>query len=134
MDNLNLYKVNLTLLLEGVTAIVAAMRDAIEPVDETAAEAAPAAKPKRAPKPEKLPNPVPVDDVPPFEPDVSEAKPAPAFTLEDVRAVLAEKSRQGLTAEVRALLQQFGADKLSEVDPARYSDLLKAAEGLVLEA
>ena len=48
--------------------------------------------------------------------------------MEDVRAVLADKSREGHTAAVRALLQKFGADKLSEIDPAKYEDLLKAAE------
>jgi hypothetical protein len=45
-----------------------------------------------------------------------------------VRAVLAEKSRAGHTAEVRELLQKYGADKLSAVDPANYEALLKDAE------
>ena len=48
--------------------------------------------------------------------------------LEDVRAVLAEKSRAGHTAEVRTLLQKYGAAKLSAVDPANYEALLKDAE------
>lgn len=34
------------------------------------------------------------------------------LTLEEVRAVLAEKSRAGHTAEVKALLTKHGADKL----------------------
>ena len=46
----------------------------------------------------------------------------------DVRAVLAEKSRGGHTAEVRTLLQKYGASKLSAVDPANYEALLKDAE------
>ena len=50
--------------------------------------------------------------------------------LEDVRAVLAEKSRAGHTAEVRTLLQKYGAAKLSGVDPANYKALLKDVEGL----
>lgn len=54
----------------------------------------------------------------------------PAITLEQVRAVLAEKSHDGFTAEVRALLQQHGADKLSLIDPAEYESLLKDAEEL----
>ena len=45
-------------------------------------------------------------------------EPKPELTLEDVRAVLAEKSRAGHTAEVRALLKKYGAAKLSEIDPA----------------
>ena len=54
----------------------------------------------------------------------------PPLTLEQVRAVLAEKSRNGHTAEIRALLQKYGAAKLSLVDPAHYKDLLRDAEVL----
>ena len=52
------------------------------------------------------------------------------ITLEEVRAVLAEKSRNGHTAEVRELLIKHGANKLSEIDPAKYPVLLKDAEVL----
>lgn len=54
----------------------------------------------------------------------------PTLTLEQVRAVLAEKSRQGHTAEVRSLLQKYGAEKLSAVDPSNYKALLNDAEVL----
>ena len=50
------------------------------------------------------------------------------LTLEEVRAVLAEKSRAGHTAEVKELLNKHGADKLSEIDPAEYPALLAKAE------
>ncbi len=53
-----------------------------------------------------------------------------SITLEQVRTVLAEKSQSGKTAEVRALLQKFGAAKLSEIESDKYSELLKAAEEL----
>ena len=52
----------------------------------------------------------------------------PALKLEQVRAVLAEKSRAGYTADVRELLQKYGASKLSQVDPANYEALLSDAE------
>lgn len=52
------------------------------------------------------------------------------LTLEEVRMVLAEKSRAGHTAEVRALLVKHGAEKLSDIDPARYPALLADAEVL----
>ena len=52
------------------------------------------------------------------------------LTLEEVRAVLAEKSRAGHTAEVKELLARHGADKLSEIDPAEYAALLAEAEVL----
>ena len=55
-------------------------------------------------------------------------EPKPELKLEDVRAVLAEKSRSGHTAEVRALLKKYGAAKLSEIDPANYEALLQGAE------
>lgn len=53
-----------------------------------------------------------------------------AVTMEDVRAVLAEKSRAGLTAEVRELLKKHGAGKLSDVPSADYEMLLAEAEVL----
>ena len=58
---------------------------------------------------------------------IPEEKP---LTLEEVRAVLAEKSRAGHTAEIRELLNKHGADKLSEIDPAEYAALLAEAEVL----
>ena len=49
--------------------------------------------------------------------------------LEELRAVLAEKSRAGKTAEVKGLLNKYGVDKLSELDASKYDELLKEAEG-----
>ena len=58
-------------------------------------------------------------------------KPKPKeVTLAEVRAVLAEKSRQGHTGEVKELLAKYGADKLSGVDPAKYAELKAEAEVL----
>ena len=54
----------------------------------------------------------------------------PTVTLEEVRAVLAEKSHDGKTDAVRELLQKYGAPKLSAVDPKHYPALLKDAEVL----
>lgn len=53
-----------------------------------------------------------------------------AVTLEQVRAVLAAKSHDGFTTEVRALLEKHGASRLSEIDPANYPALLADAEGM----
>ena len=60
---------------------------------------------------------------------VEKAEPKP-LTLEQVRAALAEKSRAGHTAEGRALLVKHGAEKLSDIDPAKYPALLADAEVL----
>lgn len=51
-----------------------------------------------------------------------------ALILEDVRKVAADKSRQGFTDEVRVLIQKYGADKLSGMDPAKYDAFLKDLE------
>lgn len=59
-----------------------------------------------------------------------ETLPEKAVSLEEVRAVLAEKSAAGKGAEVRALLLQHGANKLSAIQPDQYADLLKEAEAL----
>lgn len=55
---------------------------------------------------------------------------APAHTLEEVRAVLADLSRRGFTTNVRLMLVGVGASKLSEVDPKDYGALLEKAEEL----
>lgn len=47
-----------------------------------------------------------------------------------VRKMLAKKSAEGYTTQVKALLQKFGAEKLSDVDPKDYEDLYYSAEGL----
>lgn len=52
------------------------------------------------------------------------------IALEEVRAVLAEKSRDGHTAKIRELLQKYGADKLSEINASDYPALLAEAEVL----
>ncbi len=59
------------------------------------------------------------------EAPVSEKK---AVTLEEVRKVLAEKSRAGFTDEVKSILTMHGAERLSEVDPTEYKALLDEAE------
>jgi hypothetical protein len=63
---------------------------------------------------------------------VSEAKPEKQkpLTLEQVRAFLAKKAQNGYTAEVKALLIKYGAEKLSAIDPSKYEALLKDAEDI----
>ena len=63
-------------------------------------------------------------------PAITETSDKSTVKLEQVRAVLAEKSHDGFTAEIRALLQKHGADKLSLIDPSEYESLMKDAEAL----
>lgn len=48
-----------------------------------------------------------------------------SLSFEEVRAVLATKSREGHTAEVKAILTEFGVEKLSDIEPSQYEELLK---------
>lgn len=50
------------------------------------------------------------------------------YTLEEVRAFLAELSQQGYTAQVRQLILDAGAKALSEVDPAKFGQIMAGAE------
>ena len=49
-------------------------------------------------------------------------------TLEDVRAVLAVKSQNGMTSKIKELISKYGGSKLSDVDPKYYADIIKDAE------
>lgn len=51
-----------------------------------------------------------------------------SLALIDVRAVLSDKSRNGYTSDVKALLLKYGADKLSDINSADYEALLAEAE------
>ena len=53
-----------------------------------------------------------------------------SIDIETVRAVLAEKSRDGKTKEIKALLMKYDAGKLSGVKPEDYTALLSEAEAL----
>lgn len=65
------------------------------------------------------------------QPPAAPSKPVEQpLTIEAVRKVLAQKSVDGHTAEIQALLRKYGAEKLSRVDPAHYADLLHDAEVL----
>lgn len=72
------------------------------------------------------------------EPSVSKEKPSKpvekpkqnTVSLEQVRAVLAKLSQHGKTAEVKALIVKFGANRLSELDESKYAELLEEAKGM----
>ncbi len=54
----------------------------------------------------------------------------PPVSLEDVRRVLAQKSVEGHTEKVRALIERYGAKKLSDLGSECYEPLLMEAEGI----
>lgn len=74
------------------------------------------------------------DEPAPAEPAKQESptektpEPEKSIRLENVRSVLAAKSRDGYGAQVRELIKKHGGSKLSDIDPAEYSAMLKEAE------
>ena len=66
--------------------------------------------------------------------EVGKVEPAkkepPKVTLEEVRAVLTALSAEGKTAQVRNLIEKYGATKLSEVDPVHYAGLMEDAKNV----
>ena len=77
---------------------------------------------------DQIPNPDPVNAENGEVNAAKSAAPKPKpVTLAQVRAVLAEKSRCGHTAQVRELLQKRGAAKLSAIDPTEFEALLSEA-------
>ena len=61
------------------------------------------------------------------EADKKAADSKKAVAIEGVRAVMAQKTQEGKSKEIKDLLQKYGAVKLSAVDPEHYPALLKEA-------
>ena len=105
-------------LLLDVIEDIRSLADSLQAVATALGQSTPEDAAAPDPAPETLPAPAP-------------AHPPPkAITLEEVRAVLAERSHDGYTDQVRGLLQKYGAEKLSGVDPKHYAALMKDAEVL----
>ena len=67
---------------------------------------------------------------PTIVPATSTTPEQPKLSLEEVRAILAEKSRAGFTAQIQQLLEKYGASRLSKIDSANYQALVKDVEEL----
>ena len=59
--------------------------------------------------------------------EVQQENPA---TLEGIRALMAQKTQEGKSKEIKELLQKYGAAKLSAVKPEDYPALLQEAQVL----
>jgi len=66
----------------------------------------------------------------PDKKNTADDKKEKSVAVEDIRAVMAQKSQEGKTKEIRELLQKFGAVKLSAVKPEDYPALLQGAKVL----
>lgn len=49
------------------------------------------------------------------------------YTLEEVRAKLTELTRAGKTAQVKAIIQEAGASKLTEIAEEKYAEVMEKA-------
>lgn len=64
------------------------------------------------------------------EPETKREQQPKSLSLEEVRAFLAEKSRNGHTAAIREILLKYGSNKLSEVALTDYAAVLSEARAL----
>ena len=53
-----------------------------------------------------------------------------AISIEEVRSILAEKSQAGKGPEIRVLIEKYGADKLTDLEPSCYEALLNEVKAL----
>ena len=62
--------------------------------------------------------------------DVKKAPKEKQPTLEEIRAVMADKSRDGHREAVKAIITKYGANNLSSLEPKHYAAALKEAGDL----
>ena len=61
---------------------------------------------------------------------VAEVQQESPATLEGIRALMAQKTQEGKSKEIKELLQKYGAAKLSAVKPENYPALMQEAQVL----
>jgi hypothetical protein len=103
---------------DGINAIIAALNTISDALgtgggEQTPPPVQPPELPQAAPEPQQAAAP------PPKEPVLTEA---------DVRKVLAGKSKDGFTKEVKELLSKYGTKMISELDTAHYAAVIAEAE------
>ncbi|HHY67000.1 MAG TPA: hypothetical protein GX517_07335 [Alicyclobacillus sp.] len=74
---------------------------------------------------ERTPEPAAVE-----EPAEAAQEPEEPVDIETVRAELAVLAKKGKSEVIRTLFQKFGAERLPEIPPARYPELLAEARKL----
>jgi Rieske Fe-S protein len=113
-------------LAESIETLVQAME---------ANETAPANEAKEEPTKKKSKAKAKVEEYETKEPEVEEApvEEVPEEkqpTLEEVRAAMADKSRDGHREAVKAIITKYGANNLSSLDPMHYTAALKEVGAL----
>lgn len=71
---------------------------------------------------------IPINDKTPTNNNITSEK--NEITIEEVREVLAQKSKNGRTEEIKTLLMKFGANKLSQVKSEDFAQIIIEAKKL----
>ena len=114
-----------------------ASQDAALPSAPSVPPAASASSPAPAPTPPPVPPPAPSPT--PQQPAAESAdllpdtEPATPLDFRDVRHRITLVAQAGHAEEIKALLNKFGASRLSDIDPSSYQAILEAAEALLHE-
>ena len=127
LSSINALASDIAKLSKTLTTLAAEIESALTQEDATEAAAAPKQTAKKAAQTKEAPKKAEATGEVDSSETSTEATKNPV-TIEQVRAVMAEKSQAGLTAQVKALLESFGAAKLSAVNPEDYKALLEAAK------
>ena len=116
-------------LLDNVQKLVLCGRAMLDAIEEIANQSAMfKVQSANEPAAEAPSEPAPVKQTETVKTETEAPKTA---TMEEVRGLLAEKSRSGFRAEVKALLTAHGVEKLSEItDPVELGKLKAEAEEL----
>ncbi len=59
-----------------------------------------------------------------------ETKEVKTVSKEDLRKLLGIKLKQGYREQIQELFHKYGGEKLKDIDPSHYAELLQDAEGL----
>ena len=62
--------------------------------------------------------------------ETAEQEKVPVPTIEDIRAVMRAKNKEGKLEKCQAVLREFGAVKLSEIPKEKYAELMAKVEVL----
>ena len=115
---------NLRKLCVIVTGIADVMEKLAPSEDIVTVEAVEKQEPKKLAALKKKAKAEPVKEEP------AAAEEAKTYTKEEVRQILADKSRKGFGPQVKSIINAHGADNLTGLDPAEYEAVIAEAEAL----
>ena len=97
------------------------------------ASSPPAPAPTPPPAPPPVPAPTPQQPAAELVDPLPDTESATPLDFRDVRHRITLVAQSGHAEEIKALLNRFGASRLSDIDPSSYQAILEAAEALLHE-